>query len=243
MNTASLTAFADALDGLPVLTAVQRAELTRDIRHRFADVRALARHLLERGWLTSYQINQVLLGRGADLVQGPYVLLERLGEGGAGQVFKARHVSMNRMVAIKLVRKELLADEETAKRFRREVQIVSRLNHPNVVHAFDAGPSVTARRWNISKGSTWHAWSKQKGALPAEQACDYVRQAALGLQHIHERGLIHRDIKPANLLVSGLADGKAMLATAATPWGVLKILDLGLARLQLSSERRPPTAR
>src|SRR5271170_1199017 len=127
MNSVSLADFAAALDSLPVLTTAQRAEVTRDIP-RFAEVRALAKHLLARGWLTSYQINQILLGRGADLVQGPCVLLERLGEGGAGQVFKARHLQLNRTVAIKMIRKDLVADEETAKRFRREVQIVSRLD-------------------------------------------------------------------------------------------------------------------
>src|SRR5262249_9859911 len=118
-------------------------ELTPTLLRSFTEPVALAKELLKRGWLTPYQVNQLLQGSGQDLVLGPYRLLERLGEGGAGQVFKARHHKMNRIVALKLIRKELLADAEVVGRFYREIQIVSQLDHPNVVHAYDAGPFGT----------------------------------------------------------------------------------------------------
>ncbi|OAI48954.1 hypothetical protein AYO44_06615 [Planctomycetaceae bacterium SCGC AG-212-F19] len=187
---------------------------------RLADARTLAKHLLEQNWLTPYQVNQLLLGRGAELVLGPYLLLERLGEGGAGQVFKARHQKMKRAVALKLIRKELLADADVVARFYREIQIVSQLDHPNVVHAYDAGPFGVTHflAMEFVEGTDLGKLVKQGGPLPVHQACEYIRQTALGLQHAHERGLVHRDIKPHNLIVSRRE-------------ALVKVADLGLARL------------
>jgi eukaryotic-like serine/threonine-protein kinase len=121
-------------------------------------------------------------GRGAELMLGPYLLLERLGEGGAGQVFKARHQKMNREAAIKLIRKELLADAEVVGRFYREIQLVSQLDHPNIVHAYDAGPAGPTHflAMEYVEGSDLGKLVKQSGPLPVAQACDYIRQAACG---------------------------------------------------------------
>ncbi|OAI48996.1 hypothetical protein AYO44_00925 [Planctomycetaceae bacterium SCGC AG-212-F19] len=238
MPVASSADFVEALSRCPLLTAQQQAELIGQLQARFPDARSLARQLLDRGWLTPYQANQVLMGRAADLVLGPYVVLERLGEGGAGQIVKARHQRLNRLAALKMVRKDLVADAETVQRFQREVQVVSQLNHPNVVRAFDAGPMGFAYvlAMEYVEGIDLHRLVNQKGPLPVAQACAYVRQAALGLQHIHERGLIHRDIKPSNLLVSGgVVSGEKESTTHHSPLTthqVVKILDLGLARLQ-----------
>src|SRR5262245_21881004 len=99
----------------------------------------LARDLLRRGWLTPFQANQLLLGQGVELVLGPYVLLERLGKGGMGAVFKARHVRLDTTVALKRVLRDRLTDEEAVKRFEREIRAAARLDHPNIVHALDAG--------------------------------------------------------------------------------------------------------
>ena len=200
-----------------------------DLQRRFAEPRSLAREMLQRSWLTPYQVNQLFLGRTADLWLEPYVLLERLGEGGMGQVFKARHADMRRIVAIKLIRNELLADADTVNRFRREVQGLAQLAHPHVVHAYDAGLTgpIPFLVMEYIDGIGLGRLVRERGALPVPQACDYVRQAALGLQHLHENGLVHRDIKPANLLVAGAdpaaANGKG--------WGIVKVMDLGLARL------------
>jgi serine/threonine-protein kinase len=225
MPVTSLREFADALQKTRILTAAQQEQLTREVGTSASDVRALARRLLDRGWLTSYQVNQLVLGRGAELLVGSYLLLERLGEGGTGQVFTARHVHMNRVVAFKLIRKDLLADREVVGRFHREIQLVSSLTHPNVVHAYDAGPIGDGYYLAMEhvEGTDLARRVREKGALPVQEACDYIRQAAQGLHHIHERSLVHRDIKPGNLLVT--------TASAHQEAGVIKILDLGLARL------------
>src|SRR5262249_51548490 len=151
---------------------------------------------------------------------GSYLIVERLGEGGAGQVFKARHLKMDRVVALKVIRKELLADAEVVGRFYREIQILSQLDHPNVVRAYDAGPAGPTHflAMEFVEGTDLGKLVKKGGPLPVQQACEYIRQAALGLQHAHERGLVHRDIKPHNLIMS-VRDA------------LIKVADLGLARL------------
>src|SRR5262249_30283306 len=154
-----------------------------------AELRALARELMQRGWLTAYQANQLLQGRGGDLIVGPYLIVERLGEGGAGQVFKARHRKMDRVVALKIIRKEQLADSEIVGRFYREIQVLSQLDHPHIVHAYDAGPAGNLHflAMEFVEGTDLGKLVKQGGPMPVQQACAYIRQAALGLQHAHER--------------------------------------------------------
>jgi serine/threonine-protein kinase len=249
MATGSSGTFFQSLCDSRLLNSSQRDELTRQV-HQFPEARSLARHLLERNWLTPFQVNQLFLGRSRDLVMGSYIILERLGEGGTGQVFKARHQHMQRVVALKLIRAELLSDAEVVNRFYREVRVLSQLSHPNVVHAYDAGP-IGATHFLVMEhveGSDLGKLVKQGGPLSVEQACDYLRQAALGLEHAHQRGLVHRDIKPSNLLVAGVFPPRGDSATirlTETPEkssaetltniggdiGVVKVLDLGLALL------------
>src|SRR5207237_1522442 len=109
-----------------------------ELAERFPEPRALARELVQRGWLTPYQANQVHLGRAAELLLGSFVLLERLGEGGMGQVFKARNWKLGRLVALKLIRKDRLDNPDAIRRFQREVRSAAALDHPNIVHALDA---------------------------------------------------------------------------------------------------------
>jgi len=235
MATRSAT-FLDILRQSQLLGPQQLAQLL-DQESRWGDLRALAQELVTRNWLTPYQVNRLLKGRGADLILGPYLVLERLGEGGTGQVFKARHQRMNRVVALKVIRPELLTDAEVVNRFLREIQVVSQLSHPNVVHAYDAGPvgSTYFLAMEYIDGTDLAALVRDAGPLPVAQACDYLRQAALGLQHAHERGLIHRDIKPPNFLLAQPGRAADSRAGSASRWGVIKLLDLGLARLQRSS--------
>jgi serine/threonine-protein kinase len=234
MPTDVIRSFSETLRQGPLLSEAQRQEFVRELAPRFSDAKLLAKQLLDRGWLTSFQVNQIFLGKGGDLVLGPYVLLERLGEGGTGQVYKARHTHMNRIVALKLIRHDLLADKEVLARFQREIQLVSTLTNPHVVHAYDAGPSGQNYYLVMEyvEGMDLARLVKQHRQLPVVQACDYIRQAALGLQHIHERGLVHRDIKPSNLFITNLPGNKRSQTSDESPWGTLKILDLGLARLQ-----------
>jgi serine/threonine-protein kinase len=218
---------ADLVDTLRqhrLLKPVQLDEVTKSLRTRFPDPQALLKELVRRTWLTPFQAKQIL--HGATVVMGPYILLERLGEGGNGQVFKARHQTMDRVVALKVLRKELLTDSEAVGRFYREVEVISQVSHPAIVHAYDAGVfgSVHFLALEYVEGIDLDRRVKESGRLPVAQACEYIRQAALGLEHAHERGLVHRDIKPSNLLLAS--------RDRERPEGVVKILDLGLARLQ-----------
>jgi serine/threonine-protein kinase len=184
-----------------------------------APARALAGELVTRGWLTPYQADELLQGRGRDLVLGRYVLLEKLGRGGMGQVYKARHLRLDRTDAVKVIRPGLLDDPTTLARFRQEAKAVARLSHSHVVAVYDAGEAdgrnFLAMEYveGIDLGEL-----ARRGPFPWSAACLLLRHAALGLRHAHEQGLVHRDIKPSNLLLE-----------AAT--GRVKVLDFGLAVL------------
>jgi len=219
MRIESVADLVQALRETDLLEPEQFDELAQHLQDRFADPRALAKDLLQRGWLTAYQINQLFLGRGPELLLGNYVLLERLGEGSMGSVFKARHRKSGRTVALKLVRRDRLENPNAVERFRREIRALAQLVHPNVVLAHDADwvGDVNFFTMEYVEGQDLSKRVKQRGPLPVWEACEYVRQAALGLQHAHEQGVVHRDIKPSNLLVT--ADGSTV-----------KILDMGLAR-------------
>jgi serine/threonine protein kinase len=219
MPAASVTALLSVLRQLRLLEPEQLAAVESS-QDRFTDGKALARELIGRSWLTAYQANQLLKGRGEELVLGAYVLLDRLGEGGMGQVFKARHVRMRRIVAVKVIHQSKLGRPEAIRRFEREVQAAAALSHPNIVMAYDADEinGLHLLAMEHVQGTDLARLVETKGVLPVAQACDYIRQAALGLAHAHERGLVHRDIKPQNLLLT-------------TEGGVVKVLDMGLARL------------
>jgi tRNA A-37 threonylcarbamoyl transferase component Bud32 len=148
-----------------------------------------------------------------------YRIIRFLGRGGMGDVYLAEHLRMARLVALKVIKPELLSQELLIKRFHTEVKAVARLAHANIVHAHDADQ---AGDWHFLvmeyvEGESLGDYLKARGRLPVAEASDYVRQAALGLQHAHERGLTHRDIKPHNL--------------RRTPDGQIKVLDFGLALL------------
>ncbi len=191
----------------------------------FEDPQALLKHLIKSGWLTLFQGKKILAGRGAELVFGPYVILDKLGEGGMGMVFKARHTRMDRLVALKVVRPSILSNPNALRRYRREVVAAAKLNHPNIVRLYDAdeidGQYFLAMEF--VDGEDLSSLVRSGGSLPVLQACDFIRQAALGLQHAQDEGFVHRDIKPSNLLVT---------RGAKPVGGVVKILDMGLARPQ-----------
>jgi|GEM_PF-2128701 len=180
----------------------------------------LPKELIRREVLTEYQARLILAGRGAELVVGRYVLLSELGAGGMGTVFMARDTAMDRVVALKLIRDERLANPAALGRFQQEVRAAARLAHPNIVRAYDAG-TADGRQFLVTELVTGFDLGHElarRGALPAGEACEYARQAAVGLQHAHEQGLTHRDIKPSNLLFS-------------TAERLVKIADFGLARV------------
>lgn len=184
----------------------------------------IVQRLVESGDLTRWQGDRVSSGAAEELVLGEYLLLAPLGEGGMGQVFHARHQLMDRHVALKVIHPKAVSNREAVDRFRREIQILARLSHPNIVTAHDAkdvGDGRIALVMEYCDGPNLGQRVQQSGPLPVAAACWCVREAAVALQHAMEHGLIHRDIKPENLVCSG---------------GQLKVLDFGLARLQRSDD-------
>ncbi len=224
----SAATFVRLVERLGLLLPEQLPELARLASS--GDPRALAKELLRRDWLTAYQINKIFNDNGPALVLGNrYVLTDRLGSGGMGQVFKARDRKLGRAVAVKIIHPERLDNPVVVKRFQREIRGAARLDHPNVVHAYDADEEVGNHFLVMEyvEGIDLGRLVRAKGALPPALACEYVRQAALGLQHAHEQGLVHRDIKPANLLLT-----TRTVSGRPAPEPLVKILDLGLALLQ-----------
>jgi hypothetical protein len=160
----------------------------------------------------------------ASRLVGEYEVLERIPGGGMGEVYKARHRRLNKLVALKLLPASSHNSREAAMRFQREMQAVGALDHRNVVEAHDAGEQsgVVYLAMKLIDGVDLDRLVKERGSLPIAEACELVRQAALGLHYLHEKGLVHRDVKPSNLM--------------RTPDGTIKVLDLGLARWLIEAE-------
>jgi serine/threonine-protein kinase len=189
--------------------------------------RLVARSLVQQGLLTKFQAERLLAGLTSGFVLGQYVILDQLGQGGMGRVFKAEHRTMNRTVALKVLAPHLLKTDRAQEMFQREVRAVARLMHPNIVTAYDAN-QVGDRHYLVLEyvdGPNLEQLVRAKGPLPVGQACEIIRQIALGLQYAYEQGMVHRDIKPANMLLQ------------PGPRGLVKISDFGLARLM---DQPPP---
>jgi serine/threonine protein kinase len=173
--------------------------------------------LIDRGLLTSWQMDQLRKGRHKGFVLGKYKLLRLLGAGGMSSVYLAEHMTLHNKVAIKVLPVKRVDQTSYLARFKREAESSARLNHPHIARAFDLdmSGSIYFIVMEYIDGVDLYARVKKDGPLPVREAADFIRQAALGLHHAHEEGLVHRDIKPANLMVDKR--------------GHVKILDLGLA--------------
>ncbi|MEM8671263.1 MAG: serine/threonine-protein kinase [Planctomycetota bacterium] len=148
-----------------------------------------------------------------------YRLVKKIGEGGMGTVYQAVHLHLAKPVALKILPTDKLQSRQSVSRFRQEMRAVGRVNHPNVVSASDAG-KIDGQHFlvmELVQGADLARIIKDQGPLSVSDACEIVRQAATGLQHAHDSGLVHRDVKPSNVMLS--ADGR------------VKVLDLGLASL------------
>lgn len=182
------------------------------------DSKLCARELVRSGLLTLFQADAIYRGRPHNLVLGEYVLLDKIGEGGMGKVFKAVHRRMDRMVALKILLPRMTASPDAMERFHREVKAAAKLVHPNIVTAYDAGDAAGVHYlvMEFVEGTDLAKLVIKEGALPLDKSVDYTLQAATGLEYAHKLGMIHRDIKPANLLLNRA--------------GIVKISDMGLAR-------------
>jgi predicted unusual protein kinase regulating ubiquinone biosynthesis (AarF/ABC1/UbiB family) len=182
------------------------------------DPQALARELISAGHLTKFQALNALQGKAKGLVFGEHVVLDRIGAGGMGQVYKAKHRRMDRLVALKVMSPAAMKNADSVRRFEREVRAAAKLAHPNIVHAYDAGvqDGVHFLVMEFVDGPDLSSLLKKQGRLPLKQVCDFIAQAARGFAFAHGKGIVHRDIKPGNLLVD--------------KDGTVKVLDMGLAR-------------
>ena len=182
------------------------------------DSERMASRLIEAKLLTRWQCDNLLQGKYKAFKLGQYKLMGLLGSGGMSSVYLAEHTMMHCLRAIKVLPEKRVEDSSYLDRFRREAIAAGRLNHPNIVQTLDIGQEG---KWHFIvmeyvEGRDLQSLVKEQGALDYDLAANYIQQAAEGLHYAHQAHLIHRDVKPANLLVD--------------PRGVVKLLDLGLAR-------------
>ena len=215
---------ADCADGLEQCPVVTWAELTQEWETPEQDATLDAAPAPGR----SEEMRQLEAAEVLAAFQGHprYDVTRRIGSGGMGIVFAARHRRMDRLVALKVLRPALLSRSAAVERFRLESQAAAKLTHPNIVTAYDADQAGDLHflAMEYVAGSSLDEVLKQSRRLPVEEVCRWIAQAAAGLQYAAQHGMVHRDLKPSNLMLT--ADGN------------IKILDFGLARF--ASEQAPP---
>ena len=239
MQIATADSLIDALRGSGLFHPAAVEVLARELAPFGDDTQAALRHLVARDLVPLYQLRKVIHGKTADLFVGPFVVLDKLGEGGMGKVFKARDGRTGRVAALKVIRPHLLSNPVIRGRYEREVTTALSLRHPNVAAAFEAG-EVGGKVYlalEFVDGIDLSRLIRTYGVLPVPEACEYLRQAALGLGHAHASGLVHRDIKPGNIVVAGERHHPE-----ATEPAVVKLLDMGLVRVVGLDEEGPPGA-
>ncbi len=183
------------------------------------DPPSMAATLVREGLLTRWQADQFLQGKFRGFQIGKYNILDRLGAGGMSCVYLCKDQTLPLRVAIKVLPKSMADDETMLKRFHREARATATLDHPHVIHAYaiDQTDQFHYMVMEYVDGKSLEEIVQKDGPLSVPKAVKYIRQAAAGLQYIHECGLVHRDIKPGNLLLEYAKDS-------------VKILDMGLAR-------------
>jgi eukaryotic-like serine/threonine-protein kinase len=219
-STLSLDAFKRAVVELGIVDTKAIDRLSEGVASGLA---GLVRSLIQSRLLTAYQACAIQQGKARGLVVGRYLVLDKLGKGGMGVVFKARHRLLDRVVALKILPPSFARKRELVLRFRREMHAAARLDHPNVVSVLDADEDrgVYFLAMEYIEGRDLDRLIRERGALPVEQTLDCTIQAARGLAAAHAQGIVHRDIKPGNLMLDAT--------------GMVRVLDLGLARLVSTS--------
>jgi molecular chaperone DnaK len=207
-----------ARSGLMTAEEVHAFQVTLPPTPEPASVKILATELVRRGKLTKYQAGRIAIGRPQGLVLGKYVIQDKIGEGGMGEVFVAEHRRMKRPVVVKILPESATHSDDSVRRFQREVEAAAQLSHPNIVTAFDADEEngIHFLVMEFVDGQPLGELVARNGVFSIQLAVSCILQAALGLEYAHSKGIIHRDIKPNNLLLDKT--------------GAVKILDMGLAR-------------
>jgi len=221
-----------------VLLTEEWESLPKEERHALLshDPESVLEGLVERGLLTEYQRGRIEAGTTFGLVLGNYRVLDRLGAGGMGVVFRAEHTRMRRLVAIKVLPLGPERDQRILRRFMTEIRAIAKLQHPNIVAAFDAGElsspdgGMSVLHYFVMEyvpGQDLEQYVVMNGPMSPAQACDIMHQVASALGEANKHNLVHRDIKPSNIQI--------------TPEGQAKLLDFGLARNYKASVTEPGT--
>jgi serine/threonine-protein kinase len=213
------------------LLSKRKLRLVMEKLRHVREPREMAKALATWRLVTKFQAKMLLLGRTSGLIVGPYCLLDEVGHAGLGRTYKAVHRAMHRLVTLKILSPEAAKSEQGQRLFKREARATAQLNHPNIAMALEFGADGNRRYLALEyvNGPSLEQYVARHGALPIGLACEIIFQAAAGLQHAHEKGLVHRDLKPANLLLG---------CDAAAGTVQVKIFDFGLARLP---RRKPST--
>ncbi len=217
-------AWPDVVRAIGELDVVLAPELDAFARDAQNDPTRLIRALVQAKKLTPYQAGALLQGKARGLLIGPYLVNDKLGTGGMGMVFKARHRPSGRVVALKILPPSFGREPDTVRRFQREFQIASRLNHPNIVAAIEASEDrgVHYLTMEYVAGYDLDRLVAQGGPMAIKLALHCVIQIARGLEAAHAQGVVHRDIKPGNTMIDAA--------------GAVRVLDLGLARVLESAQ-------
>ncbi|MCA9213458.1 MAG: serine/threonine protein kinase [Planctomycetales bacterium] len=213
--------FIEMLRRSQVLDDTKLAALLRSLKSwpadQVQDCTKLAARLVQEGVITAWHAQKLLAKKYKGFVLGKYLLLQHIGSGGMSHVYLAQHRLIGRQVALKVLPPGKVKSSSHIDRFIREAKAAGKLDHPNIVRAYDVDSHDDLHFivMEYVDGIDLHKKVKQQGPLPFHEAASYIAQAARGLHHAHLAKLIHRDVKPSNLLV--------------TPEGQVKVLDLGLA--------------
>jgi len=197
----------------------QNLRTVAEAKTRHQNVESFIQDLIESKLLTKFQVDQIIAGKGESLAFGKYIIQEKLGAGGMGQVYKAYHPEAAKLVAIKVILPQGKLDAESIKRFEREVKASEKLVHPNIIAVLDSGRinDHLFMVMELIEGKDLFEQISENGKLPVNEAVAYIIQAARALEFAHANGVIHRDVKPANLIVNSQ--------------GLLKLVDMGLAKI------------
>jgi serine/threonine protein kinase len=218
-ESAGLASYREFARTLIEIGLIEAVELGKIAVQSPKEVLGLSRALVKAGKLTPYQAAAVYQKKSRGLLIGDYLILDKVGQGGMGKVFKARHRKLGRLGALKILPPSFARDRDAVTRFRREFEAAGRLKHINLVAAFEANEDrgVHFLVMEYVEGMNLDRVVSEQGPLAIPRGVDYLIQAARGLEASHGMGIIHRDIKPGNLMLDH--------------GGTVRVLDLGLARI------------
>ena len=208
-----------------------RADWERETRGAEGDVDSFRKFLVKKQFLTAYQATLIQRGRSEGFHLGGYIILDRIGSGQTAGVYKAVHTS-GQVVALKVLPSSKSREQHALNRFQREGRLLTQLDHPNVVRAFQLGQAGGANFIVMEHldGETLDEVLTRRKKLPAPEAVRVVYQALLGLQHLSDKRMVHRDLKPANLMVAPTPGIPVNSKLDSTLEATIKILDIGLGR-------------